>query len=189
MATISRFAMTVVIVIYALAVLGTAFFLLPVNHDPTQLLATRYLGSNTRMAHGLWVEPSHSGWGRRMELDRLEEELSEKYIKQPVDTGHAIAPDNVTSWPVMPDEDIVPVPLEAEPEWMTLNQGSMVEVWLGDKLATRQPALVEAIVGAGAQWTALLRRSDFASDALKTWADKPKVRLVRLPRKPQWSPT
>ena len=122
-------------------------------------------------------------------LDRLEEELSGKYIKQPVDTGHAIAPDNVTSWPVMPDEDIVPVPLEAEPEWMTLNQGSMVEVWLGDKLATRQPALVEAIVGAGAQWTALLRRSDFASDALKTWADKPKVRLIRLPRKPQWSPT
>jgi hypothetical protein len=189
MATFSRFAMAVVIGVYTLAVLGAAFFLLPVNHDPTKLMATRYLGSNTRMARGLWVEPSHSRWGRRMELDRLEEELSGKYIKQPVDSGHEIAPDNVTAWPTMPDEDIVPVPLEAEPDWMTLNQGSMVEVWLGDKLATRQPALVEAIVGADAQWTALLRRSDFASDALKTWADKPKVRLIRLPRKPRWSPT
>ena len=104
-------------------------------------------------------------------------------------SGQEIAPENVASWPTMPDEDLVPVPLEGEPDWMTLNQGSMVEVWLGEKLATRQPALVEAIVGAGAQWTALVRRSDFAADALKNWADKPKLRLTRLPRKPQWSPT
>lgn len=180
--------MVVVIVVYVLAVLGAAF-LLPVAHGQSQVSATRYLGANTRMARGLWVEPTNLRWGRRMELDRLEEELSGKYIKHPVEAGGGVARDNVTSWPSMPDEDLVPVPLDVEPDWMTLNEGSLVEVWLGDKLATRQPALVEAIVGSAAQWTALLRRSDFAVDALKNWADKPKLRLVRLPRKQQWSPT
>lgn len=189
MANISRLAMWFVVAAYAVIVLVAAFCLLPAGPEQAQVSAARYLGANTRMANGLWVEPGKTSWGRRMVLERLEEELSGKYIKHPVDTGHEITPDNVTSWPTMPDEDIVPVPLETEPDWMTLNQGSMVEVWLGDKLATRQPALVEAIVGAGAQWTALLRRSDFSADALKNWADKPKLRLIRLPRKPQWSPT
>jgi hypothetical protein len=188
-AIMSRFAMVLVVAAYILVMLGAAFFVLPATHQQGQISATRFLGANTRVAKGLWAEPADPTWTQRIALDRLEEELSGKYIKQPVEAANPIAPENVASWPNMPDEDIVPVPLEAEPDWMTLNEGSMVEVWVGDKLATRQPALVEAIVGSGAQWTALLRRSDFAADALKDWADKPKLRLVRLPRKPQWSPT
>jgi hypothetical protein len=183
MAVISRFAMQTVVGFYVLAVLGAAFWLLPVDHRLRQVLATRYLGTNTRIANGLWVEPGGTPWTERIELDRLEEDLAGKYVKRPVEAGAPIARENVTAWPDMPDEDIVPVPLEAEPDWMTLNQGSRVEVWLGEKLATNQPALVEAIVASGSQWTALLRRSDFASDVLKGAADKPKLRLVRLPRK------
>ena len=188
-AAILRFAMAIAVIVYILAMLGVAFWLLPVDHDRMQVLATRYLGANTRIANGLWIEPGDTPWTERIELDRLEEGLAGKYVKRPVEAGAPIARDNVTSWPDVPDEDIVPVPLEAEPDWMTLNQGSRVEVWIGEKLATNQPALVEAIVTSGNQWTALLRRSDFASDVLKNAADKPKLRLVRLPRKPRWSPT
>lgn len=185
----SRFAMALVVILYIILIGAFAIFGMPAKREQSQVLATRYLGANTRMAKGLWAEPDGSSWARRIGLDRLEEELSGQYVKQAVEAGKPVAPENVASWPNMPNEDIVPVPLEAEPDWMTLNEGSLVEVWVGDKLATRQPALVEAIVGAGAQWTALVRRSDFAADALKNWADKPKLRLIRLPCKPQWSPT
>jgi len=175
--------------VYVLAMVGVAFLALPDHRDESDVLAARYLGPNTRIENTLWIE--RRGWSlsRRIELDRLEEELHGKYIRQPVEAGASIMRDNVMLWPDLPDEDIVPVPLDGEPDWLMLNQGSMVEVWIGQKPATPRYALVEAIVGSDKKWLALLRRSDFASDIPNNPTDKATLRLVRLPHKPPPPPS
>jgi hypothetical protein len=150
---------------------------------PAYVLASRYLGANTRISAALLTAPPDMPSSQLIELDRLKKELDGKYVRQPVEFGAKIEVNNVKPWPDLPHEDIVAVSFESEPDWMLLNQGATVEVWLGQKLATPRYALVEAIVGSDKQWIALVRRSDFASDALNDVADKPSLRLVRPPQK------
>jgi hypothetical protein len=109
------------------------------------------------MASTLWIEPRERSLSGRIELDRLEEELLGKYIRQPVEAGAPIVRANVMPWPDLPDEDVVTVTLEGEPDWLMLNQGSTVEVWIGQKAATPRYALVQAIVASDNKWIALLR--------------------------------
>ena len=169
---------------YTVAMVGTAFVAVPDRRDRNYVVATRYLGPNTRIASTLWIEPRGQSPLGRIELDRLEAELSGKYIRQPVEAGKPITRANVMPWPDLPDEDIVPVILDDEPDWLMLNQGSTVEVWIGQKVATLKNAVVLAIVASDKKWIALLRRSDFAPGTLGSPADKSALRLVRLPHKP-----
>ena len=171
-------------IIYTFAMFGVAFLAVPDHRDRIYVKAARYLGPNTRMASTLWIETREQSLSDRIELDRLEEGLLGKYIREPVEAGAPIVRANVMPWPDLADEDIVSVTLEGEPDWLMLNQGSTVEVWIGQKAATPRYAMVQAIVASDKKWIALLRRSDFALDLLSNPADKPALRLVRLPHKP-----
>jgi len=86
--------------------------------------------------------------------------------------------------PDLPDEDIVQVVLDDEPDWLMLNQGSTVDVWIGQKRANFQYAVVQAIVASGKKWAILLRRKDFDPDILRNTTDKATLHLVGLPHKP-----
>jgi hypothetical protein len=171
-------------IIYAVAMVGVAFLAVPDHRDRSYVLAVRYLGPNTKLASTLWTEPRGRSLSGRIELDRLKEELLGKYIRLPVEAGKPIVRANVMPWPDLPNEDIVLVALEGEPDWLMLNQGSMVEVWIGQKAATSPQAMVQAIVASDKKWIALLRRSDFAPNVLSDPTDKPMLRLVRIPHRP-----
>jgi hypothetical protein len=171
-------------IFYVGAILCVTFVAVPDQRDRSFVLAARYLGPNTRMARTLWIEPRGQSLSDRIERDRLEEELLGKYVRRPIEGGAPIARADVMPWPDVPNEDVVPVLLDGEPDWMMLNQGSTVEVWIGPKAATPHYALVQAIVTSDTKWIALLRRSDFAPDMLGNPGDKPTLRLVRFPHKP-----
>jgi len=169
--------------VYAVAMLGVAWFL-PWHGDASYVRAVRYLGANTRMARPLWTEPRDQSVTGRLELGRLEDELVGKYLRRPVEADARLSRADAMPWPDLPGEEIVQVLLDEEPDWLMLNQGSTVDVWIGQKRATPQYAVVQAIVASGRKWIVLLRRKDFAADVLGNTADKPALHLVRLPHKP-----
>jgi len=107
-----------------------------------------------------------------------------KYLRRPVEADARLSRADAMPWPDLPGEEIVQVLLDEEPDWLMLNQGSTVDVWIGQKRATPQYAVVQAIVASGRKWIVLLRRKDFAADVLGNTADKPALHLVRLPHKP-----
>jgi hypothetical protein len=168
--------------VYAVAMLGVAYFFLPWHRDESHVQAVRYLGANTRMARTLWTQPREQAG--RLELARLEDDLVGKYLRRPVEADKPLSRADVMPWPDLPDEEIVQILLDEEPNWLMLNQGSTVDVWIGQKRATTQYAVVQAIVASGTRWVALLRRKDFAADTLGNTADKPTLHLVKLPHKP-----
>ena len=177
--------------IYVAAMIAIAIWAIPSN-DRYNFLAVRYLGANTRVANMLFTKPPNLSLAGRLRLDRLQLELVGKYVKKPIKPGDAIVPTNLASWPDLSD-DLIPVALSDEPDWMTFNEGSMVNVWKGDKPITLHGAEVQAIVRPDESkktWLVLLRRSDLVPDYLSNSdlakSDSPvKMRLDGLPHRPQ----
>jgi hypothetical protein len=184
--TMGRF----LVVLYTAAVVVIAFCLLPWRGEGSYLQAERYLGANTRLASALWHQPHDRLEVRQVELARLEEALAGRYLRKPVDADARLTRADVMPWPDLGDQEIVAVLLEDEPDWRMLNQGASVDVWYGQKLATAQHTVVQAIIPDGTKWRVLVPRRDFSADGLAS-ADKPSVRLVKLPNKPSprhWGP-
>jgi hypothetical protein len=169
---------------YAVAMAVVAWFL-PWHGDEGYVQAVRHLGANTRLARTLWTEPRDQIG--RLEIARLEDDLLGRYLRRTVEADGRLTRVDVMPWPDLPDEEIVAVTIDDEPDWLMLNQGSIVDVWIGQKRATPQYAMVQAIVASGTKWAVLLRRNDFAADSLSS-AEKPILRLVRLPHKPPPAP-
>lgn len=177
--------------IYVAMMIAIAVYAIPSN-DQHSFLAVRYLGANTRIANTLFIRPSNLSLSGRLHLDRLQVELVGKYVKEPIAPGAAIALANLASWPDLSD-DLIPVILSDEPDWMTFNEGSVVDVWKDDKLITLHGAEVQAIVQPDKNkktWLVLLRRNDLVPDYLSD-SDLAKsnspvtVRLDGLPHRPQ----
>jgi hypothetical protein len=141
---------------YVAIVLVIAFCVIPERAGDVHYLAPRYLGSNTRLAGTLFVLPTKVWVEDRLRLARERSQLEKRYVKKSVDAGAALTPDNVSVWPEL-SEDAVPVEVDNEPDWMLLNQGTKVELWIGDK-PEPQHTLVLAIVPSGDRWMALLSR-------------------------------
>jgi hypothetical protein len=168
--------------VYLVVVLAIAG-LMPDTDRELHATAMRYLGPNTRIADVLLGPPSGLHLEESMRLDRERQTLIGQYVKQAIDAGATVAPPNVRPWPDLSGQDAVPVEFEAEPEWMLLNQGAAVEVWVADKQVAAH-AEVLAIVPSGKRWLALLRKSDLPSPTVGTPKDKPVLRIAALPARP-----
>jgi len=149
--------------------------------------AVRYLGANTRLTPDLWYEPPDRLEVRRVEVARLEEALAGAYLRKAVEADAPLTRADVMPWPELGDLEIVTVLLEDAPDWRLLNQGATVDVWYGQKLATAQHSVVQAIVPADKKWIALMPRKDFSADSLGS-SEKTTVRLVKPPHKPPPKP-
>lgn len=174
--------------VYAVVIIAIALFLIPNNRDRSFVIATQYFGANTRLTAKLWAEPPGLFITNCVELDRLEHDLEGTYLVRSIEAAKAIGRDDVTRWPHLPDEQIYPITLDAEPDWLLLNQGSTVELWVGQKPAAPRFAEVQAIVPSDGKWVMLLRRGDLAPDVLGDPTGKPTLRLVQLPRVPAQVP-
>jgi hypothetical protein len=102
-----------------------------------------------------------------------------KYLMQDVDKGRDITPDQLADWPELKAGGLVPLEIET-PDWLLLNQGTIVEVWAGGKLKAND-VQVAAIVPLGQKWLALLSKNGFSVDDLGPPADKAGLRIQRLP--------
>jgi hypothetical protein len=175
----------VLTVLYGAAMLFIAFRVVPKEVEQSHVLASRYLGANTRLVTALWVEPRELSWQARIDLDRLERELVGKYIKASVDAGEKITRDNLISWPDLAGKEVLGVALEGEPEWLTVNHGSAVRVWTGTKPT---PTQIEAIVGLGQTWVALVCRTNAGPELPSSTEEKLTLRLMSPPQKPASPP-
>lgn len=176
----------VMAVSYTLLVFVIAFLVIPEAEQEIHYSARRCLGSNTRLAMPLLVPPSFVSWQGKSRLAREARTLDGQYLKEPVKAGGPIDPKKVRAWPEI-FEEVVPVELDSEPDWMVMNQGARVEVWIGDK-PEPQHGVVLAIVPSGKKWLALLRKSDLKVSALGTPKDPRILRLEALPGRPLKQP-
>lgn len=177
----------VLVVLYTAAVVAIAWCLPPWHGEGSYVQAVRYLGANTRLTPDLWYEPGGRLEVRRIELARLEEALAGAYLRKPVEADARLTRADVMPWPELGDQEIVALLLEDAPDFRLLNQGATVDVWFGQKLATAQHSVVQAIVPAGTKegtkWIALMPRKDFSADSLFS-SEKTTVRVVKPPHKP-----
>jgi hypothetical protein len=110
-----------------------------------------------------------------------------RYLRRTVEADARLTRVDVIPWPDLQNEEIVAVTIDDEPNWLMLNKGSIVDVWMGQNRATPQYAMAQAIVPSGTKWAVVLRREDFATDSLSS-TENPILRLVRLPHKPPPAP-
>lgn len=157
-----------------------AYFFLPYSDDNIHYQAPRFLGKNTRLASALLSLPAKISLEDRFRLIREYTRLEGKYVKHDIEAGRPITPDDVSVWPDINPEEAVPFELESQPDWMFLNTGTTIEIWLGDKRQTQ--ALILAIVPSGNKWLALLQKKDLQQDSFDPSQNRT-VRIVRLPGK------
>ena len=143
----------VVVVVYASS--------LPFGDTNKHYVALRHLGVNTRIHAALLTKPSALSIEDHYLLDQKRKQLEGKYLVREIKTGEAIKPDDVKPWPEISRENAIPVEFEPEPDWVSFNQGSLVQVWT-DSNPVSERAYVLAIVPTGNRWLALLRRSDLS---------------------------
>ena len=158
--------------LYALLVIVIAFKMIP-ERDPTKhFKALRYLGAHTRLTEKLLVKPENVSFEESYLLDQDLKKLDGKYLKEDVATGMAVEVENVSDWPDIEPTESFPVEMQTEPDWLLLNQGSLVQVWVNNN-SSPQRARVLAIIPSGKNWMVLLNRKDIA--ALLAGAKEPHV--------------
>jgi hypothetical protein len=167
----------ILVALYVLLILCVAYWLVPTV--PKHFLAIRTLGVNTRLANALLVAPKNASTEELAQLMHERSKLEGKYLTQNVDKGHDIELDKLADWPELKAGGLVPLEIET-PDWLLLNQGTIVEVWAGGKLKAKD-VQVAAIVPSGQKWLALLRKDKFGTDDLGPPADKPSLRIQMLP--------
>ena len=140
-------------------------YLLPKSNTNISFLAPRFLGKNTRLGQSLLIVPRNISFEERSWLTRERGKLEGRYLVHDIAEGSAITSDAVISWPQLNPEEGVPFELDAEPDWMILNQGTTVQVWLGGNAEPERAQLL-AIVPYGNKWMALLRKSDLKQTSL-----------------------
>jgi hypothetical protein len=150
----------VLLVIYLIAVTIVAI-LLPFGDRSKHFLALRHLGQNTRIHKPLLVKPPGLSLEDHFWLDRELKELEGKYLSRDVLAEQPITLQDVKAWPELKREEAIPVEFEPEPDWVSLNQGSFVQVWV-DNQPISERAYVLAIVPSGSRWLALLRKNDLS---------------------------
>lgn len=150
------------VVLYAATIIALAFFFIPGSDRTKHFTARRYLGANTRLSERLLVKPSNTSIDENFSLNQEFEKLNGKYIRKDVEAMKAVTPDNVTDWPILAPTETFPVEMATEPDWMFMNQGSLVQVWIGNN-PTPQRAAVLAILPSDKKWVALLKRQDVSA--------------------------
>jgi hypothetical protein len=129
----------------------------------------------------LLLAPSPIALEDRLRLAEEHDRLLHHYLRHTVAGGESILPKNVLSWPLL-DEDVVPVEIGggAEPNWMIMNQGATVEIWLDDSLKVPE-ARVLAVITSGKDSWALLAKRDLKLDSLGAPNPKWVMRVKALP--------
>jgi hypothetical protein len=165
----------VIVVTYFGLVFAMAYLVIPGGNSTAHYLALRSMDSNTRIADSLLLVPRHLSLEDRFRLNREHSQLEGRYVKRGLAAGQPITPDNVVLWPELHEEAAL-VELDAEPDWMFLNEGARVQLWSGDRLQPKR-AVVLAIVKSGNKWLALLRKSDLDPATLDAKEKKVRVEL------------
>ena len=149
-------------VLYIVVILIVAFFIR--DRDETKrLTALRFLGANTRLSEKLLVKPNELSIEESYALDRELKSLDGKYIKKDVAARDPVTAENVSDWPAVKPSEAFPVELATAPDWVFLNQGSMVQVWVANKPTPERAQVLAILPAAGDKWLALLRRRDVSA--------------------------
>jgi hypothetical protein len=69
---------------------------------------------------------------RQLRLAREHDRLVHRYLKRTVIEGGSILQADVLDWPALGGQEIVPLDLEAGPDWLIMNAGTTVDTWFGD---------------------------------------------------------
>src|ERR1043166_2022185 len=150
----------ILVVLYVLLIIAIAS-VLPFGHRDKHYLALRDLGQNTRIHNSLLIKPNDLSLEDHIWLDRELKDLEGKYLAKQVGASEPITLQDVKAWPEIKQEESLPVEFEAEPDWVSFNQGSYVQVW-NDSQPISERAYVLAIVPSRSRWLALLRKSDLS---------------------------
>ena len=177
----------VLVGVYALLVLLVAFLIVPSSQKNVHYRALRFLGRNTRLAPSLLLAPRELSMENRLRLARERPKLEGRYLSKDLKVDDEITPEDVVPWPLIKPEDVAPIELPAEPDWMLLNQGTRVEVWLGEN-PEPEHAQVLAIVPSGTQWIALLQKKDLKQKNLGPPSAAKAVRIEVLAGPPVIQP-
>jgi hypothetical protein len=137
--------------------------------------AARELGANTRLTETDLRELPVTSNRDRLRLKRARDKLIGQYLARDVHRDEAIDADSVLAWPDLKDVATTPVPLGAEPDQRMLNQGSSIDVAIGDSHKQLQ---VLAVVTSDGKWFALVRKSEIGDIS----SQEPKLgRILSLP--------
>lgn len=149
-------------IVYVVVILVVAFFIR--DRDKTKrLTALRFLGANTRLSEKLLVKPNQLSIEESYALDRELKSLDGKYIKKDVAAREPVTAENVSDWPAIKPSEAFPVELQNAPDWVFLNQGSLVQVWVANKPTPERAQVLAILPAAGDKWLALLRRRDVSA--------------------------
>jgi hypothetical protein len=152
-----------IIVVYAGLVVAFALWGISADLGNVHFCAARYLDGNTRIGERLLIAPATGSLDDSFRLAREKREVVDKYLREPVEMGKEIATDNLMIWPDLDGKETVAVEMDSEPDWMVMNEGTVVEIRAGDKVVCEH-AVVLAILPSGAKWLVLLPKSDITSN-------------------------
>ena len=174
----------VLTLVYVLVVVVLAYQM-PAPSAAPEFKAMRYLSPNTRIVSEVLSRPAANWFGYSTHLDRELQAMQGKYLTSGVRAGTAVTQSAVSTWPSVGLQDSTVVELGAEPDYATLNAGTVAQVTWGEKSV---PARVLSIVPSGSKkWLAFLRKSDLAGVSS---ADLHGVtlRVLSLPEEPPPNP-
>lgn len=164
--------------LYVLSVLGIGLRVPPPERN-VHYSAGRQLCENTRLVAEHLVLPKHVPLEAVYRLRKEKNALVGGYLRRTVKAGETLNVEDVGPWPKIEGDEAIPVEVDTEPDWLLLNKGSVVEVWVGD---AEDPirASVLAVVPSGTKWQVLLDRSD-VPDGFGYPKDQLKLRILSLP--------
>jgi hypothetical protein len=116
--------------VYVIAIIAITL-MLPRANATLHYTALRCLGAGTRIENALLLPATPVALEDRLRLLQERDRLIHRYLKRTVAEGGSILPADVLDWPALGSQEIVPLDLEAEPDWLIMNAGTTVDIWFG----------------------------------------------------------
>jgi hypothetical protein len=174
----------VVAVLYLILIAVLAGWVVPGRNSGKHYLARRYMGANTRLSAELLLEPTDLSLEDRLWLKRERAGLVDMYLKESVGQGCPVTADKVKTWPDIPAKGAVAVELAAQPDWVFLNQGSAVQLWVGNDTPPERSHVL-AVVPSSGKWLAFVCKHELRQQGgLINSKEAPTLRLDAAPEKP-----
>lgn len=158
MALLSMFTIgRVLTLLYAAIIVAIAHWFILESIAP-EITAARYLKPNTRIVAELLSKPTVNWFGDSTQLNRKLEAMQGRYLTSAVLMGAPVTQSALRAWPTVSVPESIVVEFDVEPDYSTLNAGTIVQLTAGEKSPSAE---VLSIVPSGSKkWLAYLRKSD-----------------------------
>jgi hypothetical protein len=168
------------VLVYIVVVVVFACFR-PWPHSAHHFIAVRDLPAGSRLSNELLTTPPGVAIEDRVRQLVERGSLIGHYLRVDARAGDAILPKQAQEWPKLDDPALVPIELKREPNWIEVNAGAWIQVWIGG-CAAPFAVRIAAVVPAGQSgWVALVKGDGFTLETLAKSNNAPVWRVASLP--------